>query len=271
MAVQPVWWSPLRPPAAAPARRRLLVLPHSGAGPNSYRPLLGGLPGDVEVRGLTLPGRERRLGERTGASLDDVLSSLGELGDPLPTVVFGHSLGALLAMWVACELGGDCAGVIVSGQAPGASRRWRHRPPTEAEMIELLEAGDVPLPKALYTPRWRAVLLDALRADLRLGAEAADFDRIRLDAPLTVLAGQADRLVDPTALGCWARHTSASCRTRLLPGGHFAVLAACNRAEVTALIAATVAKTVPVLAPGLALADARPVPVGSASQGAAVR
>ncbi|GHJ48835.1 thioesterase [Catellatospora sp. TT07R-123] len=238
MDVRPAagWWVALRPAATAYPRQRLLVLPHSGAGPNSYRPLLTGLPDDVEVRGLNLPGRERRLGERPGCTVADVVASLGELADDVPSAVFGHSLGALLGVWVARELGSRCTALIVSGQVPGVRPRFRHRAPTEAEMIGLLELGDVPLPAALYRPRWRRVLLGTLSADLRLGAEATEFTGVRLDVPLTVLMGAEDRMVDHALVPWWAEHTSAECDVHVLPGGHFAVLAPENRDAVAELL-----------------------------------
>lgn len=64
------WWPLMRLREAVTApRARLLVFPHSGSGPNSLFPLVEPLPEDVEVLGLSLPGRERRFGEPPGCLL----------------------------------------------------------------------------------------------------------------------------------------------------------------------------------------------------------
>ena len=124
---RPQWWSQLRPwgePVTAP-RARMLIAPHSGAGPNRYLRLVGGLPDDVEIVGLTLPGRERRGSERPGATLDEVLASLSAVSRPeVPTLVLGHSMGATLGLHLAHALGKQCVGLIASGQEPRYGAGW---------------------------------------------------------------------------------------------------------------------------------------------------
>ncbi|GGW16466.1 oleoyl-ACP hydrolase [Streptomyces capoamus] len=224
---QPPWWSQL-PPGGEPGpvpRARLLVVPHSGGGPNRYLRLLGGLADDIEVLGLTLPGRERRRTERPGATLDEVLASLSAIRRPeLPTLVLGHSLGATLGLHLAHALGEHCVGLIASGQEPrdGAGRLSEQA--GDEDVLRLLErGGDMPS-AVLEHEGLRAYLLELLRTDLRLGRESAERSRgLRIDAPITVLCGREDRLVDQDKLAGWRAHTSADCEVRVFPGGHFAL------------------------------------------------
>src|SRR4051794_34726781 len=51
------------------ARARLFCFPHAGAGASAYRLWPNGLPTDLEVCAIQLPGRESRLRE---ASLDSI-------------------------------------------------------------------------------------------------------------------------------------------------------------------------------------------------------
>ncbi|MFI5763604.1 thioesterase II family protein [Streptomyces sp. NPDC051563] len=239
------WWTSLRGRAATgvadAARVRLLVFPHSGAGPNTLLPLVEGLPAYVEVLGLSLPGRERRFGETPGCRLDQVLDSVSDevlVRDPLPTVVFGHSLGALLATRVGGLLGPQCRAAVVSGQMPGRSRRPAHATTTDEDAVRLLllESGGTPA-WLLQDPVMLEHITCALRADIALSREAAvGFEDVRLDAPLYVLGGTSDPLVPHEPLDGWASHTTGECRVRRFDGDHFFLLAQEHRFEVADIL-----------------------------------
>ncbi len=231
---KPQWWSQLRPrqePGSAP-RARLLVVPHSGGGPNRYLRLFGDLPDDVEILGLTLPGRERRRAEPPGATLDEVLDSLATIRWPdVPTVIIGHSLGATVGLHLAQAIGEHCVGLIASGQEPrDAAAGWLSEHSSDEDVLRLLELGGDMSPLLMADTEWRTALLDTLRADLRLGSEGAERSRgIRLDVPITVLCGREDRLIDLEVLGGWGAYSAVGCEVHVLPGGHFALFDSVNR------------------------------------------
>ncbi|MEW2136833.1 alpha/beta fold hydrolase [Streptomyces sp. NPDC005409] len=235
------WWPSLRgKPAAAVAgapRVRLLVFPHSGAGPNILLPLVDALPAHVEVLGLSLPGRERRFGETPGCRLDQVLESVSNevlVRDPLPTVVFGHSLGALLATHAARLLGPQCRAAVVSGQMPGRSRRLAHATTTDEDAVRLLRDNGGTPDWVMQDPAMLERVTQVLRADIALSREAAvGFEDVRIDAPLHVLGGTRDPLVPHEPLDGWAGHTTGVCRVRRFDGDHFFLLAPELRSEVT--------------------------------------
>ncbi|WUG35948.1 alpha/beta fold hydrolase [Streptomyces sp. NBC_00459] len=210
------------------------MLPHAGAGPGSLRAALTSVPGDVEVLGLCLPGRERRYDEPIGCTLGDVLDSFRtEILDlaPLPTVIVGHSLGALLAARIAQLLDEGCRALVVSGQIPGGAVRTREARTAE-ELLQVVNAGEGTSDQVLRDHRMRQRLLDVLDADLRLSREAADLASVRVTVPVYVLGGRSDRLVPADLLPAWAEHTTGECRVELLDGGHFALLAPDNRQSV---------------------------------------
>lgn len=114
------WWTTVRRASAELLRARVLLLPPEGESPDELRPAVAGLPADVEVLGLTLPGRGGHpLGPR-GVAVADVIASLSELGSrpEVPTIVSGLRLGALLSLPLARELGPACCAVVVGGPAP---------------------------------------------------------------------------------------------------------------------------------------------------------
>src|ERR1700755_1529297 len=83
------------------ARSRLVCCGPAGGGASFYRRWPELVPLDVEVLAVQLPGRETRLVEdpRPGivTSAEAVCRSLMARATPLPTVLFGHSMGALIA------------------------------------------------------------------------------------------------------------------------------------------------------------------------------
>ncbi|MFI6651575.1 thioesterase II family protein [Streptomyces sp. NPDC050529] len=234
------WWAVLRRPESAPAapRRRLVVLPHSAAGPTALDDVLGPVPDDVEILGLALPGRERRFNEPPGCTLDDVLDSAREeLLDPdVETVLFGHSLGALLAFHVAGVLGDSCKALVIGGQVPGGCRMVLDAR-TPQEMYEVLLAGGGTTAEVLENPYLLKAVTRILAADVALGKEASDRGARCLDVPLFVLAALDDPLAPSDRMSQWAAWTSASCEMVALEGQHFALLAPENRTAVADVLA----------------------------------
>lgn len=234
----PRWLCALREPERP--RHRVLLLPHAGAGPYALGRLVAMLPESAEVLVAALPGREHRLAEPPRSRLADVLDGVqAELLDraPLPTVVFGCSVGALLAVRIAERLPQSCSGVVVASQTPGGHERPVLYAEGERELLRIFtEAGDTP-PAVLADDDIRASLLVRLQADLRLGAEAEwGFADIRLQVPVTVLGGLHDPLAPARHLHGWALHTTGECRVVMLSGGHFAYLARRHRDLVAAVL-----------------------------------
>ena len=84
------------------ARLRLFCVPHAGGGASLFRHWQSGLPEDLDVCGIQLPGRENRSRETPLSDLASIVRGLGQARcDPAalsgPFVFFGHSMGALIA------------------------------------------------------------------------------------------------------------------------------------------------------------------------------
>ncbi|MFE2979042.1 thioesterase II family protein [Streptomyces sp. NPDC059258] len=227
------WWSLLRRPTGSRPgpRRRLLVLPHSAAGPTALLDVLTSVPQDVEVLGLTLPGRGRRFVEPPGCTLDEVLESVrAELAQPqVETVLFGHSLGAVLAFHVARALGSGCKALVISGQVPGGCSPVLGARTSE-ELLDVLVTGGGTAAEVMENPALLKVVTRILAADVALGAEAsAREETLRATAPLFVLGAVEDPLAPYARMTDWADRTTGTCRVFPLRGGHFALLEQRNR------------------------------------------
>lgn len=238
------WTASLRRPAHGPALGRLVVLAHSGAGPNALLPMLRHLPDAYELVGVTLPGRERRLGEgvsdappESAVVVDAVLQELRRL-PRLPTVHFGHSMGAALAAALALAAPELCEGVVLSAH-PGSPRaEWATDWP-ERDLLDIIRRGGGTPAEILREPLLREHVFTVLRHDLTLGQRLAEDNMGRkILVPVCVLAGEEDGLVDGEQLTQWQTHAAAGYRQRLFPGGHFFLLDDENAPAVAAEIAA---------------------------------
>jgi surfactin synthase thioesterase subunit len=223
MSQPPVWTSVLRP--AREARHRLVVFAHAGAGPRLYSRLLAGLPDDVELVGVTLPGREHRDQEPPGVLLSAITEHTARelrAAEPLPTTYYGHSLGSVLALATAHAAPELCHALVLTAAPPGTqAHSFAAALDTPEGLAELFAHHRVPT-DALDPARARDPAQYVLAWDLVLARDALlAADRIRVDRPLTVLGGQHDVVVPIETLPEWARFTTGPFRSRVVPGGHF--------------------------------------------------
>lgn len=219
----PAWTTVLRP--AAVPRRRLVVFAHAGAGPRLYSRLLSGLPDDIELVGVALPGREHRDGEPPGALLPAVTGgAVRELraAVPLPTAYYGHSLGSLLALAAARTAPELCHALVLTAAPPGTRGHDFAAPlDTPEGLAELFAHHRVPM-DALEESRARDRAQHVLAWDLLLARDALlAADGTRVGQPLTVLGGLHDEVVPIGTLPLWAGFTTGRFRSRTVPGGHF--------------------------------------------------
>ncbi|MFD3497956.1 thioesterase II family protein [Streptomyces sp. NPDC058678] len=210
--------------------RTLVCFPHAGGTAGQYFPLSAALAPDVRVLAVQYPGRQDRCAEPAFediALLADEIARL--LAEPQPAsspVLFGHSLGALVAFETAARLehrhGVAPAGLIVSGmQAP--YRRTASRlsgDDEEAALVALLGLGGTD-PAIIDHPELRAMILPALRSDFRAAANyRLGSCPSLLSCPITAWTGRDDELTDGD-VHAWDEHTTSAFHTRDFAGGHF--------------------------------------------------
>jgi medium-chain acyl-[acyl-carrier-protein] hydrolase len=215
----------------ATAGVRLFTFPYAGGGAAIYREWGDRLKG-VDVYSALLPGRERRLGEPPIGDLhlllERLLPAFLALADR-PFILFGHSMGALVAYELARRLqdrGPRPAHLIVSAyRSPDQPRRNRalHALPDGEFVDALREYGGTPAGVLDHEDIVR-MLLPMLRADFRLHETYGFTPRAPLDCPLTALAGLADTHVTPEEMAGWGDKTDSAFALVRIPGSHFFVL-----------------------------------------------
>lgn len=200
-----------------------LVLPGAGAGPSSFSPWCGVVPDNWRLTSVCLPGRSTRVAEDLPTDIRRVVDELtdaitSELGGPL--VLFGHSLGGLLALEIAARVGP--LAVFVAGTSPVT--RMLHTielSPDEVRdnvraMIRSGVGGGVLDDDDALLDELLDVAAPILRADMLMlhGYRPPD---ILIDCDIHAYYGTED--IIPTL--DWSRHTTGSAPVIHFPGNHY--------------------------------------------------
>lgn len=222
----------LRRAAATAGRLRLVCLPHAGSGAAAYLGWAASLGPAIEVLAVQLPGRESRLGEAPVSSmailvpqLADALAETLHRGDARPYALYGHSMGALVAFDLCCEIRRRGLRLpqqlLVSGARAPHLAPWQpllHTQPDEPLLQEVSRRYGGFDPEMMDLVR---LMLPTLRADLTLVETRARPSVAPLPVPLASWAGADDTFVPQTDASQWGRHTAAQFEFKVFPGGHF--------------------------------------------------
>jgi surfactin synthase thioesterase subunit len=223
---EPRWFVPLEPrPDAA---LRLVAFPHAGAGPAAVAGLLPWLPAEVELRAVSLPGRQARLREAPRTDLEPLAAELAAHLAPEagPVALFGYCGGALLAYLVARQL--EAAGtpprrlLVGSFAAPDVAPPpgRLHLLPSDRFWERVVDQGGVPEELARRV-ELRPLFEPALRADFALLAGYRHRPAPPMGVPISVLHGRLDGSLSRGALLGWRRQTRHPLSLRELEASHW--------------------------------------------------
>jgi medium-chain acyl-[acyl-carrier-protein] hydrolase len=212
------------------ARLRLFCLPYAGSGPHIFRGWSGGLPKDIEVCPIQLPGRGGRIKEPPFTRLLPLVQAIAQGLLPLldrPFAFFGHSMGALIGFELARQLRGE------SGIEPVrlfvASRRAPQLPESSPQMHRLSDHGFIEalrrlggMPEELLQhTELMQLVLPVLRADVTLCETYIYQNEEPLNCPISAFGGLLGRDVSRYELEAWRGQTRSSFKLQMFPGNHF--------------------------------------------------
>lgn len=222
-------WLPYRMARTDEPSARLFCMHVAGGSARMFLPWRKLLPHWIELCAVQLPGRERRIAEPLNTEVSEVTADfLGCVGHLLdrPFVLFGHSMGGLLAYDCAREiqerqLRRPSAVIVSATRAPDTARRSDWYGSNDVELVDLLVTMGGVTREVFDNLELRSILLAIFRADLAL------CDRYRLNgrggihAHLLALAGTRDRVAPPESVRGWQRYAFGSFEYKEVGGGHF--------------------------------------------------
>ncbi|HEV2765620.1 MAG TPA: alpha/beta fold hydrolase [Pyrinomonadaceae bacterium] len=220
------------------ARLRLFCFPYAGGGAQIYRNWQAGLPSEIEVCPVQLPGRGSRLKEQGFTSLPALTEELKRVIRPhldKPFAFFGHSMGGMITFELARSLREASAPqpvhlFIAGRRAPQVSveEEVTYNLPEEEFKERLRDIKGTP-DEVLDHPELMQMMLPLLRADFEL-VETYEYQPGRLlDCPVSAYGGLEDVDVPGEQLGEWREETTGAFNQRMFPGGHFYLHAARER------------------------------------------
>jgi len=210
-------------------RTTLVCLPFAGSGASFFRSWGPPAGGRVEVVALQLPGRERRIDDEPYRSVSAAVDGLAPeaIGLAVPDhslVLFGHSLGAVLAYELAHHLtnGGQQPDRLVVSGSPGpwTPRERRATGLPDDEFVLRVQEFAGYTHEALANQEMRELILPTLRADVEMHENYRPDNRAALAVPITAIRGRDDHLVSTEQAGQWATATDRDFMLVEVPGGH---------------------------------------------------
>lgn len=209
---------------------RMFCFPYAGGGASTYRTWGAHLKHLTEVYPVELPGRETRLKEKPMDRFMPLVHTLVEIMYPLldkPFVLFGHSMGAILAFEICRTLRQqqgplpEC--LVVSGAKPPQLRERSaplHTMGDDAFISALRGFNGTP-EAVLKNQELMKLMLPVLRADFTLDETYEYVEQPGLGCPIIAFAGDADKEAPETSMRAWSQLTSERFELQVIPGNHF--------------------------------------------------
>lgn len=211
-------------------RRCLIYFPHAAGTALAFNHLRFWLPSNVAIFGVQLPGREGRFLEPFARDVRVMAAAIAQAIEKLDhtqVVLFGHSLGALLAYEVAVAAkttaGMRVQHLVVSAlPAPHllSMKEPLHRASDDELIKTLTEYSQTP-DELLLDDELREIIVPRFRADLALAETYKPAQIEPLCCPITALGGDADEEVNLLDLTSWEPYTNSHFEFMQFPGGHF--------------------------------------------------
>ncbi|RAT13525.1 MULTISPECIES: thioesterase II family protein [Lonsdalea] len=213
-------------------RLQLFCLPFAGGNDGFYRGWRDYLPPDIDLNLISLTQKSTLLGRREQAgprTLPEIAHRLANVMAPdlsLPWVLFGHSMGAVLALELVLQLARRQS-LLPSLLAVSAHVAPQFHNPdplyllSDDEMCGLLREMGGTSQAMLASPGIRKMILQAVRQDLRLLTDWRPPAQQALPCPIAAFLGEKDNMAPLPAMQGWRSWTRAEFSCDIFPGGHF--------------------------------------------------
>lgn len=221
-----LWFRRYRPVRNAGVR--LVCFPHAGGSAPFFLPVAAELGSRVDVVAVQPPGRQDRRGEPPIddlARLADRIYEILRQQPEMPTSLFGHSMGAIVAFELARRLEADGRGPVhlfASGRrAPSSQRDEKIHLLDDAGILAEVRKLNGTASSLLGDDELMRAALPALRADYRAIETYRCAPDVTVQCPVTVLTGDSDPKTTLEEARAWSQHTAGPFDLQVFSGGHF--------------------------------------------------
>lgn len=227
------------------SRIKLICIPFAGGSASAYYKWSQHLQDDIELVPLELAGHMMRLEEELYQNMDeaadDLVSMIEKKVENTDYVLYGHSMGGLLAFEVVRKLA--LTGkklpehLIISGSNPPHVKR-KHRQiakaPLEVLKEEILKLGGTPL-EIFDNPEYSEIFVPMIRADYRLLEEYEYIpSSVALQCPLSIFWSDEDGRIDVEQISSWKDYGKCGYHEYKFKGNHFFIFDSVD--EVTSMV-----------------------------------
>lgn len=212
------------------AQLDLYCFPHAGGAADSFASWTDSVrPYPVALHAIQLPGRRERFHDPhlpDIAAIAEILAPAIEKHRDRPMLLFGHSLGALIAFETALRMEQrqrtPIALIAAACGAPARPRRSMpiHRLPRPAFLERIGELGGTPA-EILADAALMTLFEPTLRADFALAETYRRMDGAAISIPIHAWGGASDTAIHQSDIAAWRECTNGPCPTRIFAGGHF--------------------------------------------------
>ena len=209
-------------------KKQLIMLHFAGGNCYSFHFLKPYVPAEYSYCPIELPGRGKRMNEsllrNEIEATADLFHQINALRNSKPYILFGHSMGASLAIRVAKrleEISDPPSRLILAGNAgPGTGEKKSRSSMSDEELkVELSMLGGVEN-EVLSNDDLFSFFSPIMRADFGLLENALELnDDFKVKIPITAVMGDAEETAGE--IENWARFTLKDFKFYLLEGNHF--------------------------------------------------
>lgn len=225
----------------------LICFPYAGAGASIFNEWIH-LSDSFNIVAAELPGREKKFTEKPFSNVQTAINNLlpeiiANLDNDLPTIIFGHCMGSLLAYECTLSLLKvseiKVAHLIVSGSSGPWDREIENREPlSDDDFVKNIERITGYKHPALEIPAMRELILPTLKADAEMNDNYSPSEKVVIDIPITTIRGSKDSLVSIESVKLWNDVTSIPVTHKELNEGHMYITE--NPKEVLNIISSSI-------------------------------
>lgn len=207
----------------------LICFPYAGSGASLFTSWLDYLDLKINLYGFQAPGKEDRISEDLIEDLDSLVQLATQEIQQLiqgPFVLFGHSLGSVLAFEITKSLEKQAISpklMILSGRQPpefGSKMQSISHLGDDAfiEQLKKLQGSDS---RVLENRELMELLLPIIRADFKISECYRDFSGLKVQCPLIALGSNDDPWINKNDFNAWQNYSHKPVKIQFFPGGHF--------------------------------------------------